>query len=668
MEGEDAVVAENVLYGNFIGISVHDATGAVLEGNRVSNNLGANSTGILLDNATSAEVRGNLVYANGHHGIEATGTTGALIESNTVYANGDDGVHVRQFSTATVRNNVVTDHPSDGIYQSATSTVTSTGNDAFGNLAADWSGLSAGVLDISLDPAYVDVDGADDLLGGANGADDSFHLDPMGPAVDAGTLASSAVQLASGRVLADRSTRVDGLLDGGTLDQGFHYPATHGAPPARDAGDVRIALGVSGERRLALRTFDASDSLLTSALFTPPTSETVRWVRGVLSPLANSEELVAVLGETGAQAELELLRWTGDTWLADWTASGIVAADAGRAGFDLAYEAASGQALVVYSDGGATPVYRTLENGAWSDEASLPLNDGGGPDPDTNAGTVQWVELTSRPGSDEVALAFADDADDLVALVWDGTQWLTATATTLETALTTNAGTGELENRAFDAAYEASTGDLVIAWGRSGANGFHWSSKAAGSTAWSVAAQVLALSADTASQVDLASDPASHRIAAVAVDVRGGIERVGAATWDGSGWVDAGELDSQIRDANDAAVGDTPGAVAWLADGTAVCVYTDDSSGRLDWASWSSSLGWELRTDFAVAGLGQAESVQLERAAGGASVLALLADDAGAVFALRYDGSDWVVANGGAALTSSAASTGSRPFSLCVER
>ena len=45
---------------------------------------------------------------------------------------------------------------------------------------------------------------------------------------------------------------------------------------------------------------------------------------------------------------------------------------------------------------------------------------------------------------------------------------------------------------------------------------------------------------------------------------------MGLATWDGSAWVDAGEYDSQICNANETAAGDFPAAVAWV--GTAVAV------------------------------------------------------------------------------------------------
>jgi hypothetical protein len=60
------------------------------------------------------------------------------------------------------------------------------------------------------------------------------------------------------------------------------------------------------------------------------------------------------------------------------------------------------------------------------------LNDGAGPNPDPNIGSVHWIQLASRPGTDHIALAYVDAGRDLVVIEWDGSQWLTATAATLE--------------------------------------------------------------------------------------------------------------------------------------------------------------------------------------------------------------------------------------------
>src|SRR4030095_5863806 len=116
-----------------------------------------------------------------------------------------------------------------------------------------------------------------------------------------------------------------------------------------------------------------------------------------------------------------------------------------------------------------------------------------------------------------------------------------ATSSGLETNLKTNAVTGAVSNRVFDVAYEATTGDVLVAWGRGAANGFWYSTKAAASNTWAPAAQQAAAPANGVPHfVDLATEPGGSRIACCALSLDGQ-ERLGLATWTGSAWVNAGE-------------------------------------------------------------------------------------------------------------------------------
>jgi hypothetical protein len=75
--------------------------------------------------------------------------------------------------------------------------------------------------------------------------------------------------------------------------------------------------------------------------------------------------------------------------------------------------------------------------------------------------------------------------------------------------------------------------------------------------------------------------------------------------------------------------------------GSAICVYADDASGTLDWASWSSSTGWDLRGDLAIAGKGETASLALVTHDSSSRLLLLLADDAGDLYAALFGGLDW---------------------------
>jgi hypothetical protein len=305
-------------------------------------------------------------------------------------------------------------------------------------------------------------------------------------------------------------------------------------------------------------------------------------------------------------------------------------------GFDLAVERSSGHALLVYSDGTSRPRYLT-HAGSWSASQPLPVNDGLGPT--LNTGTVEWIQLVAAPGGDRVALVYSDSLGQLAAIFWDGAAWRTgAGGSSIVTAtLKRNAVDFAVQNRAFDAAFEAS-GDLLIAFGREGQFGFGWSRHDVASNVWTEA--VLEPRAPAMGEthfVDLAGEPGSDRIAAALCDLGDGVERLGAATWDGSAWVAAAELDAQARDWNDKAQGRFPCAAGWQG-GAAVVVYSDEDA-RLSWARWSPGGAWALQPDVNLAGVGGLESVLL--AGTGDRLVGLLVDDAKKAFSVVYDGAAW---------------------------
>ncbi len=673
----DVTLRANEVHGNARGILVDGASLVRIEDNRVSNNVAGTGEGVEITGCTTVTLLSNVVYNNGGHGIEAIGgSTGVVARANTLHSNGDDGIRIAGTSSVTAILNIVTSNAGDGIDLEAGSTSTSTFNDVFANSLLDYRGTSAGAGSISADPSYVDPDGTDNMLGGAQGDDDQLHLDDTVPslALDAGTGAASGVQFADGTVLADRTSRTDGVLDGTspdgtTANLGFHYAATVTALPSLDVDDTRLVYGQASERQPRVRTWDDSGSTWSAEGLAPPTGSTIRWVDAARSPLFDSDELLAVLSDDGVATELEMLRWSGTVWSREWSSTAIAQTNADKRGFGVVYEELSGDALAVYSDGSDTPVFRTWSSGVWSAEQSLPLNDAGGPNPDTNTGDVLWLQLAVRPGANEVTLAFVDDNDDLVVIVWDGTTWITASADTLDTSVKANPVSGVPHNRIFDVAYEELDGDVLVAYGRSGAVGFRWSLKAAGSNTWSATALVSAApSGGTPHFIDLASEPGGNRIACGSFDMGDGTERLGLATWDGAAWVDPGEYDSQTLNVNDTATGDFHGGVAWVGtSGVAVCLYVDDQTATLDWARWTSGTGWVVQTDVSIPGKGNTESVVMESFTAQNVLMALFTDTSSDLFAATYDGTTWTITNGGAALEVSVSSTSTAPFDFFVE-
>jgi len=650
------LVRDNIAYGCTTGMAIESGTPVTLENNRISNNV----DGVTVQTGT-VTLRNNLVYNNGGYGIAILGGTVSVL-ANTVHGNANSNLRFGG-GTVTVTNNVVTNSLASGLQRTA-GTITGTFDLVWGN-ATNYTGMAAGTGDISLNPFFVDVDGADNLLGGANGADDDFRLDHTlaSPALDAGSAAAATFAFADGSSLADRTSRSDGVLDGttpdgATVNMGYHYAAATTSLPSLLANDVRLFYGEGTERQPRLRTWDDLASSWSAEGRAPAAGSTIYWTQHAVSPLRDDHGLLAVLSSTGSSTELDMLRWNGVEWSLDWTSTSITAANAQKRGFDVAFEQSSGDAMVVYSNNTNQPRYRTRVNGTWSAEgavSSAPL-----------AGIVQWVQMASRPGSNEITLCYNDSLNDLAVLVWSGTAWTAATSSVLETNLKTNAVTGAVSNRVFDVAYEATTGDVLVAWGRGAANGFWYSTKAAGSNTWTAAAQQAAAPANGVPHfVDLATEPGGSRIACCALSLDGQ-ERLGLATWTGSAWVNAGEYDAQIRDVNNGATGDFPAAVAWVgSSGTAVCVYADDQTDTLDWASWTPGTGWAVQTDAAIPGKGYTESVDLQSFANVQDVMLVFSDSNADLYALTFAGTGWALAI--TTLETSLSSLTSRPFGFAVK-
>jgi hypothetical protein len=391
----------------------------------------------------------------------------------------------------------------------------------------------------------------------------------------------------------------------------------------------------------------------------------VLWTRNAVSPVIANEELAVVLTDDSSGLALRVVSRGAPAWSEEWVVSSSANTHADKRGFDLAYEATSGDVLVVYGVDTPTPAYRTQTASGWSSEQALPLNDGAGSNPDPNSGTVLWVELVSRPGSDEISLLYADTNADLVAVTWDGAQWDTAAASALETSLKANPNSGVVHQRAFDGAYEGTSGNFLVAWGVSGSANYKSVVRQAGSTAWTNP-KTVSIVQGYVEFVDLDGNLGSNLVVGTFLDQGNGTERLGLATWNGSDWINVGEYDSQIRDVNDAAYGDFPSAVAWVGStANAVCVYADNHTAQIDWALWDVTNGWVDQTGVAVTGMGAVESVEMTEIPGRNAVMAVISDDQGQLWSAVYDsGGTWSVAGPHSTALSSLATM---PFSVAFQ-
>ncbi len=431
------------------------------------------------------------------------------------------------------------------------------------------------------------------------------------------------------------------------------------------AGDVDLVFADQTAGGTKLRRFQhASASWAAAVPATPPTGANVLWSAPRISPVDGSE-LIAVASASG---ELDVVRGPDLAFASTLSLTVLPTATIDKRGFDLAFERTSGTAVLVYSDGSTTPKYRRLAAGetSWSAEASVPS---------AGASSTSWVELVSRPGTDELALVFSDEAGELWALTQTAGTW-DAAPTMLESLLRTTTW------QAFAAGYESLSGDLLVVWGHSevGAMGTAWTSKPAGQATFTLPATIDPV-LDAAGPIDVEPDPASDHIAIGLEEYTcggGGCDDAWAAMWDGTQLVtQSDDVDTEIGNEGTAVdpneyggrPGSRPVAISWLGStGTAVFVWGCATSpgmctsGDLAWALWQGS--WSVPLEFAPSpAVGDKATIELLDL--GDSLLAVFTDVDGDLWAKQFDGTAWHDTEGGAALATTGA-LAAQPFGADV--
>jgi parallel beta-helix repeat protein len=209
-------IRNNIAYGNQTGIY---GSSALVENNRAFNNMGAgfrtaygifqgnrsysNSVGVDVQ-GTFTLVRNNIIYGNTNQGILIQSASAPTIVNNTIYQPVGDGIRVQSFSSSvTLRNNII---------RVLNGTATSVAADSMTNFVTDHN--------VTADPFFVDIDGADNVLGYRSsdqfdgGLDDNFYPGKNSPAIDAADSWNAPYADALGYVRFDDP----GLANAGTND------------------------------------------------------------------------------------------------------------------------------------------------------------------------------------------------------------------------------------------------------------------------------------------------------------------------------------------------------------------------------------------------------------------------------------------------------------------
>lgn len=253
----------------------------------------------------------------------------------------------------------------------------------------------------------------------------------------------------------------------------------------------------SGSADFAYRTWNGTTLSTPTTISVPPTTGAINWIETRQNPLAASNEVAMIMLD--ANADVYGMAWNGTAWTnmgaaTVWDAS---AASATKKTIDVEYEQTSGEALFMWGDSVATDQYYRTWNGTTLSAATLL-------DIAAEGGVAEWVQLASRPNSNEIMLGVQDAGADLNTRKWSGTAWDTAAQHVEHSAATEN-----IASRNFDIVWEthsSNSGKAWLVWG----NGATVTAKQWSGTAWGTG--VVQSNSDDTSFVRLRADPVSGAV------------------------------------------------------------------------------------------------------------------------------------------------------------
>ncbi len=247
---------------------------------------------------------------------------------------------------------------------------------------------------------------------------------------------------------------------------------------------------------------------------------------------SNPNSNAAVLAVTDNVGHDYVFVWNGSSWGSGLRVS--TNATGRNTASDVAYQAQSGRAMVVYEDSGTPVYYRTWDGSSWSAASSFAAPGGVSTFPN-------FLSLVSDPTSNRLALAVSNSglpgSTAYWLNAWTGSAWGTS-------VLATATGLDQLMP-GIDVAFEGSSGQAIAVYGVTGSAVLRYRTWDSGG-GWSAEQNGPALGA-APRLVTLAGDPYSDRVMLAEQD---GNSDLYAAQWSGSAWGTATVIETSTGETN----------------------------------------------------------------------------------------------------------------------
>ncbi|ABE52398.1 DUF7594 domain-containing protein [Methanococcoides burtonii] len=338
----------------------------------------------------------------------------------------------------------------------------------------------------------------------------------------------------------------------------------------------------------------------------------------ILAESPVEEEIILGTGDYNRDFNVQV--WDGSGWSGVEQFTSYMDSSTTR-GFDIGYESISGDALAVYMDmtlNEGVARYRVWNGALWSPASSTDATNPG-------AGNVCWVEIVSKPYSDEMMLVTLDDDNDIRAQVWNGSGW--GNLITI-----TNSAAAYGYYQCFDVGYEQQSGDAMVIWAESNGD---IRSRVWNGVSWENESTIFDLGVPIGYWIKIATDPNSDN-AIVGVEDDG--MDIHVSMWNSTSWTPLTEIEDDCYEYSKRIFD-----VAFEGSSGDAMVVWGDSTNTPKYLVWNGSNWGAEGSSSSLASSGYTRWVNLESNVDSDEISLITSDGSSDINVQKWNGDSWNV-------------------------